>query len=268
MTLLEIVVLAILQGLTEFLPISSSGHLILVPAFLGWSDQGIAFDVAVHFGTLSAVVWFFRDEVRKLFAGFFMQLSDARTEDHRRFALLAWLIVVGTLPVGIAGLLLRDWIGAELRAPIIIAATTAGFGVALWLAERLGVRRRGEADLRVSDALLIGIAQALALVPGTSRSGITMTAGMMLGLRPAAAARFSFLLSIPVILLAALLELTKLLGTDAPTDWRALAIGTALSAFVAYLTIKYFLKFLDRIGMLPFMVYRLALAAVIVAVLA
>ena len=267
MTLLEIIVLAILQGLTEFLPISSSGHLILVPALLGWPDQGIAFDVAVHFGTLSAVMWFFRAEVRGLLAGFFTQLSSTRSEDNRRFALLAWLIIIGTVPVGLAGILLRDWIAAELRAPLIIAATTAGFGIALWLAERLGVRRRGESDLRVADALLIGIAQALALVPGTSRSGITMTAGMMLGLRPAAAARFSFLLSIPVILLAALLELAKLLGTDVPTDWTALALGTLLSATVAYLTIKYFLKFLDRIGMLPFMLYRLALAFVIVVVL-
>ena len=244
MTLLEIVVLAILQGLTEFLPISSSGHLILVPALLGWPDQGIAFDVAVHFGTLSAVMWFFRAEVRGLLAGFFTQLSSTRSEDNRRFALLAWLIIVGTVPVGLAGILLRDWIAAELRAPLIIAATTAGFGIALWLAERLGVRRRGESDLRVADALLIGIAQALALVPGTSRSGITMT-----------------------ILLAALLELAKLLGTDVPTDWMALALGTLLSATVAYLTIKYFLKFLDRIGMLPFMLYRLALAFVIVVVL-
>ncbi|MEM7765464.1 MAG: undecaprenyl-diphosphate phosphatase [Pseudomonadota bacterium] len=266
MNWLEVIVLAIVQGLTEFLPISSSGHLILAPAFLGWGDQGLAFDVAVHVGTLLAVVWYFRDDIGRMLVAFFTprrSRSTAASQDAR----LAWLIIIATIPVGLAGLGLRDFIEASMRSPAVIAATTAGFGVLLYVAERLGPSRRTVPDMRWWDAILIGFAQACALVPGTSRSGVTMTAGMAMGLTAEAAARFSFLLSIPVIVLAGGLETLKLVESDAPTAWGTLLVGAALSAAVAYLTIKYFLKFISRIGMLPFMLYRLALAALIVYVL-
>lgn len=267
MTLLQVIVLAIVQGMTEFLPISSSGHLVLAPALLGWDDQGLAFDVAVHVGTLAAVVWYFREELAHMTAAFLTQWSPGADAARRADARLAWFIVIGTVPVGLAGVLGKDFIETQLRSPAIIAATTAGFGVLLWVANVLGRRERDIARLTLADAVIIGLAQALALVPGTSRSGITMTAGFALNLTPEAAARFSFLLSIPVIVLAGGVTTLDLLGTPGAVDWLALVIGTLLSAVVAYLTIAFFLRFVARIGMLPFMAYRLALAAVIVYLL-
>lgn len=268
MTWLEIVVLAIVQGMTEFLPVSSSGHLILAPALLGWSDQGLAFDVAVHVGTLAAVVLYFRDDLTRMTVAFLGQFSAAQDAAARVDARLAWYLIAATIPVGIVGIVFRDAIEAHLRSPVIIAATTAGFGVLLYLADRMGAHRRSVDEMRLRDAVLVGIAQAAALVPGTSRSGVTMTMGMMLGLTAKAAARFSFLLSIPVIVLAGGLEALKLVKDDAAVDWSALVLGSVLSAIVAYLTIKYFLKFIANIGMLPFMLYRFALAAVILLALA
>ncbi|MEN7342771.1 MAG: undecaprenyl-diphosphate phosphatase [Pseudomonadota bacterium] len=263
MSLIEIIVLAIVQGLTEFLPISSSGHLILAPAFLGWGDQGLAFDVAVHVGTLAAVVWFFRDDIWQMIRAFFRQTQSDLSDVDRQHARLAWFIIAATIPVGIVGIVFRDFIEAYLRSPAVIAATTAGFGVLLYLAERFGRSTRALANMRVSDAVAIGVAQALALIPGTSRSGVTMTAGLAMGLDVKSAARFSFLLSIPVIVLAGGLEAIKLVESGVSVDWRTLIIGAAFSAVVAYLTIRFFLKFISSIGMLPFMIYRLALAALI-----
>lgn len=267
MSIVEIVVLAIVQGLTEFLPISSSGHLILAPAFLGWGDQGLAFDVAVHVGTLVAVVWFFRADIAAMLDGFFSQWKRDVTPVQKSQARLAWFIVLATIPVGIVGIMFRDFIETSLRSPAVIAATTAGFGVLLYLADRFGRSSRDVGDMRVTDALVVGVAQAFALIPGTSRSGVTMTAALAMGLSATAAARFSFLLSIPVIVLAGGLEALKLAKSGLAVDWSTLVIGAVLSAVVAYLTIKYFLKFISRIGMLPFMLYRLALAGLIVYVL-
>lgn len=263
MTLLELVVLAVVQGLTEFLPISSSGHLILAPALLGWSAHSLAFDVAVHFGTLAAVLWYFRADLAGMTRALGRQLGGTDTPHGR----LALAVIAGTVPVVVAGFLGRDWIEASLRTPAIIAAATAGFGILLWLADRYGRRRRDEFTLGLAGALAIGLAQVLALVPGTSRSGITMTAGLGLGLTREAAARFSFLLSIPVIAAAAALESAKLSRAEAPVDWLGLALAAGLSAVIAYLTIRYFLRLIGRVGMLPFAIYRVLLAAVVVYVL-
>ncbi|MEM9172782.1 MAG: undecaprenyl-diphosphate phosphatase [Pseudomonadota bacterium] len=267
MTWLEIIVLAIVQGMTEFLPISSSGHLILVPALAGWSDQGIAFDVAVHVGTLAAVVWFFRDDIARMVQAFIGQWRAERTALEVQDARLAWYLILATIPVGLVGLLARDLVEAYLRSPLIIAVTTAGFGVLLFLADRYGSKLRTLSEMHRRDAFLVGCAQVMALIPGTSRSGITMTMAMTLGLTPQAAARFSFLMSIPVITLAGTVMVLKLLGSPGAVDWRALIVGTMLSGIVAYLTITFFLRIIAGIGMLPFMIYRLLLAAVIVIVL-
>ncbi|MEO0575729.1 MAG: undecaprenyl-diphosphate phosphatase [Pseudomonadota bacterium] len=267
MSWLEIVVLAIVQGMTEFLPVSSSGHLILAPALLGWSDQGLAFDVAVHVGTLAAVVLYFRDDLTRMTVAFFGQFSTAQSDAARVDARLAGYLIAATIPAGIVGIVFRDAIEMYLRSPVIIAATTAGFGVLLYLADRFGAQRRTVEQMTWRDAVLVGIAQAAALVPGTSRSGVTMTMGMMLGLSAKAAARFSFLLSIPVIVLAGGLEALKLVKDEAAVDWSALLLGSVLSAVVAYLTIKFFLKFIANIGMLPFMLYRFGLAVVILLAL-
>ena len=256
MDFIQIFILSLIQGVSEFLPISSSAHLILVPILTDWQDQGLAFDVAVHVGTLSAVVaYFYKDIIRILTAWFRSFFGGGLNADAK----LAWAIGLGTIPVGLAGLLFKDYIEAYLRSPLVIATTTIVFGILLWLADRTGDRLRSEYDIRWLDVLLIGISQALALIPGTSRSGATMTMALFLGFTRQAAARFSFLLSIPVILLAGGLLTKDLMESTAPVDWAALTLGIVLSAVSAWLCIHYFLKFLSSIGMLPFVIYRLAL---------
>ena len=256
MDILQIFVLAIVQGITEFLPVSSSAHLILVPILTGWQDQGLAFDVAVHIGTLSAVIFYFRLEIIGMLGAWFKSLATFKqTPDSQ----LAWAIGLGTIPVGLAGLLFKDVIEAHLRSPLVIATTTIVFGLLLWLADRVGDRLRSEYDMRWVDVLLIGLSQALALIPGTSRSGITMTIALMLGFTREAAARFSFLLSIPVILLAGGLLIKDLAESGVPVDWVALILGAVLSGLSAWTCIHYFLKFLSQLGMLPFVIYRMAL---------
>lgn len=259
MTLIQIIVLAVVQGLTEFLPISSSAHLILVPVISDWPDQGLAFDVAVHVGTLSAVAWYFRHDVTTMTKDWTLSCLQRKTVGDSR---LAWAVLIGTIPVGAAGLLLHDFVDTVLRSPLVIAWATIGFGLLLWWADVQGKRQRSEHQLSWKDIIIVGLAQVLALIPGTSRSGITMTAGLMLGLTRSASARFSFLLSIPVILLAGGYKSLKLFQAG-NVDWMAIVIGTALSAITAYLCIKVFLSVLERMGMLPFVIYRLLLGAVL-----
>ena len=254
--------LAILQGLTEFLPISSTAHLILVPVIAAWPDQGRAFDVALHVGILVAVVSYFRSEVGAMAIGWWRSVSRRETSPEGR---LAWLVMVGTIPVGLCGLALTAYDGAALRAAGVIAGATIGFALLLWWADRRGTRVRSEYSLRLRDVLLIGGAQAFALIPGTSRSGVTMTAGLALGLTRNAAARFSFLLAIPVIALAGGLESVQALRAPDSIDWAAFALGAAVSGGCAYATIHFFLRLLDRIGLLPFVIYRLVLGVVLLA---
>jgi undecaprenyl-diphosphatase len=257
---LHAIYLAILQGFTEFLPISSSGHLILLPNLAGWADQGLAFDVAVHVGSLIAVVTYFRHELRAMTADWFRSVALRKQVGESR---LAWAVIWGTIPVGLAGLLLDDLIEANLRSPMVIAVTTIGFGALLWIADVQGRRERTEHTLNWRDVLVIGVAQAIALIPGTSRSGITMTAGLMMGLTREASARFSFLLSVPVIVLAGGYQTYKLTKQPEQVDWQVLSIGIVASAITAYLCIHVFLKLLERIGMLPFVIYRFILGAVL-----
>jgi undecaprenyl-diphosphatase len=250
--------LALLQGLTEFLPISSSAHLILLPRLLHWTDQGLAFDVAVHLGTLSAVVVYFRHDVLRLFTAWLQSVIQRRVDADAR---LAWLVLLGTVPVVVGGLLLHDFVETALRSPLVIAAATIGFGLLLGWSDWYGKQQRDEHSLRIGDAVLIGLAQAVALIPGTSRSGITMTAALALGLTRSAAARFSFLLSIPVIAMAGVYETGTLIEQAAPVDWKALLIGIAVSGVSAWLCIHLFMKLIERTGMWPFVVYRLLLGA-------
>ncbi len=260
MDILQIVILALVQGLTEFLPISSSAHLILVPVLTDWPDQGLAFDVAVHAGTLTAVVLYFRRELARMLVEWFASFRGRVTPDAR----LAWAVLIGTVPVGLAGLVFKDVIETQFRSPMVIAAATIVFGVLLWVADISGRRSRNEYALALLDVLVIGLAQALALIPGTSRSGITITAGLMLGLNREAAARFSFLLSIPVIFLAGSLETLDYLSEASIQDATPLLTGALISAVSAYACIHYFLKLLERIGMLPFVAYRLLLGVILV----
>ena len=253
---LQAIYLALLQGLTEFLPISSSAHLILLPKMLGWEDQGLAFDVAVHVGTLAAVVAYFRHDVTRLLLAW---LQSCVRRQLTPDAQLAWFVILGTLPVAVAGLLLHDVIEVYLRSPLVIALATIGFGLLLGLSDWRGRQVRSEAGLKFSDVVWIGLAQVLALIPGTSRSGITMTAALALGLTRSAAARFSFLLSIPVILMAGSYESLQLVQQAEPVAWGPIALGTGVAAISAYLCIHFFMQLIDRVGMLPFVVYRLLL---------
>lgn len=257
MDFLQIVVLAIVQGLTEFLPVSSSAHLILVPVITGWQDQGLAFDVAVHVGTLSAVVLYFRKEIIQMFQSWLRSVTGKGFDNDAK---LAWAVLFGTIPVGLSGLLFKDFISEHLREPVVIASSTLVFGLLLWFADAKGRRIRDEYTINWKDVLVIGCAQALALIPGTSRSGATMTAALIMGLSRQAAARFSFLLSIPVIVLAGGLETKDYLEQASITDMQPLMLGALLSGVSAYFCIHYFLKLLERIGMMPFVIYRIILA--------
>ncbi len=264
MSTLEIVILALIQGLTEFLPISSSAHLILPSAILGWDNQGLAFDVAVHVGSLAAVMIYFREELVRLAIGWGQSVSGHKQSDE---GYLAWWVILATIPAIACGFTFKDYIELYLRAPEVIAATTICFGLLLWYADRTGRRLLSEQQMGWRRALIIGLSQALALIPGTSRSGITMTTGLMAGLTREAAARFSFLLSIPVIAGAGVLLTLDLLENPAQVDWRALFWGTLLSFFAAYTCISLFLTWISRIGMGPFVLYRLALGFVLIGII-
>jgi undecaprenyl-diphosphatase len=258
---LQVFWLAIIQGITEFLPVSSSGHLILMPQLFDWPDQGLAFDVAVHVGTLLAVVIYFRQDILMMSRDWTLSLVYRRPTSNSR---LAWMIIFGTLPAVFFGFWINNSIEEALRNPILIAATTIGFGALLWWSDVKGKRERDEHTLSYKDIAIIGFAQALALIPGTSRSGITITAGLLIGLTRNAAARLSFLLSIPLILGAGLLKLNDLLKSELPVHWDIL-IGGALIAFVsAYLVIALFLKWINQIGMAPFAWYRFALGLLLI----
>ena len=253
--------LAIVQGLTEFLPISSSAHLILVPELLGWPANGLAFDVAVHIGTLLAVVAFLKKEIAQIVPAW---LGGWRAFSWSNDGMLGWLVVIATIPVGIVGLLAGDYIELNLRTSLLIAATTLLFGLLLGWADKGASSNTGQLNsLSIKHTVLVGAAQALALIPGTSRSGITMTALLALGYSRNAAARFSFLMAIPAIALPGLLKTNELLGSDRVVAWDTLGIGVVVSAIVAFLTMRWFIGLIERVGMKPFVIYRVLLAVAI-----
>lgn len=256
------VILALIQGLTEFLPISSSAHLILPSQLLGWQDQGLAFDVGVHVGTLVAVIYYFRREVLQISVASVAALGGRRSPEGK----LGWLVVLATIPAVIFGGLFGDLVDEYGRSILVIAGTTLIFGVLLGWADLKGKRVRKTDTLGVKDALTIGLAQAVALIPGTSRSGITITAALMLGFDRQSAARFSFLMSIPVIVAAGSLKTLELIQSDVEAHWIMIGSGAVLAALSAFACIYLFLKWLDRIGMMPFVIYRLMLGFVLLGV--
>jgi len=258
MSIIEIIVLALIQGLTEFLPISSSAHLILPSQILGWEDQGLAFDVAVHVGTLVAVVIYFRKEVVDILGAWFKSFGQQGASDDSK---LGWWIIIGTIPAAVLGLAFKDLIELYLRSAWVIAVTTIVFGLLLWYADVKGKQTKTIYQLNWKSALMIGMAQAMAMIPGTSRSGITMTAGLMLGMNKQSAARFSFLLAIPVISMMGLYYTAELALGDEVVDWTTLILGAGLSFISAYACIFLFLKIIERMGMMPFVIYRLLLGA-------
>ncbi len=259
---IQVVVLALVQGLTEFLPVSSSAHLILIPELLGWQDQGLGFDIAVHIGTLFAVILYFKQDLGKMTADFFQSFTNNKPLSVS--ARIGWGIGFATIPVGLTGLMGRHFIEEHLRSPFVIALTTILFGLLLWYSEKRGKQQRSLDTLHWQDVGIIGIFQALSLIPGASRSGVTLSAGLLRGLTRAASARFSFLLSIPVILLAGSLELFSVLNSDIKVDWMALGVGAIISGLSGYGCIHYFLKLLDKVGLFPFVLYRLLLGVYLI----
>lgn len=263
MTLLQIVVLALVQGITEFLPISSSGHLVLVPVVADWPDQGLALDVAVHVGTLGAVVIYFWRDVALMLGGLWRTLMGRRDPGARLF----WQIAAATVPVVIAGLALRTLLGdAYFRSIAVIGWTMLLFGVVLWLADRLSMTVKRLEHMAFSEAMVIGLAQVLALIPGTSRSGITMTAARALGYERADAARFSLLLSIPTILAAGLLAGLDIYRSGDTALTEAALLAAALAFVSALVAIALMMAWLRRASFTPFVIYRVVLGVVLLAV--
>jgi undecaprenyl-diphosphatase len=261
MDLIQIVALGIIQGLTEFLPVSSSAHLVLISIVMGWKDQGLLMDVAAHAGSLVAVMVYFRKELREMLRA----MLNSNAQENQETLHLISAIVVATIPIVMTGLLMADFIEQYLRSAHVIAITTILFALVLAYADRTAKELHNEYKLCWKGILFIGFAQIFALIPGTSRSGVTMTAGLMMGLSKVAAARFSFLLSMPTILAAITYKSMQLMSTQLDMDIGA-ALGVfALSGIVAYLCIEAFIRLVNIIGMMPFVIYRLILGVLLLA---
>jgi undecaprenyl-diphosphatase len=270
MEMLAAAILGIVQGLTEFLPVSSTAHLILVPWFLGWKYEGLTFDVALHVGTAVAVLTFFFCDWIRLAREMLLGFKEGKllgNADRR----LAWFLVVGTLPALVAGLALEEMIEKHLRSPLIIVFTLAALGALLLFAERRGRHTRTIENLTWADSLSIGFSQAIALIPGVSRSGITMTTAMLRNSTRTSAARFSFLLSTPVILGAGILKALRLVdalqhpipGAAETIRWSVMGVGFLCAAVSGFLCIRFFLRYLQTKSFMPFVIYRFLLAGLV-----
>jgi undecaprenyl-diphosphatase len=276
MSLLEAVVLGVIQGLTEFLPISSTAHLCVVPQLLGWKDPGAAFTAVIQLGTLVAVLLYFRSDIARLLSAFLTDVKSFRYGTSHD-AKLAWMIAAGTIPIVILGLTFKDQIKGPLRQIQWIAVTSIAFALVLGCAEVMTARRdqsgrlgRDLATIGWRDALFIGLFQAFALIPGASRSGVTITAGLFAGLSRTTAARFSFLLSLPSVFAAGVYELWKdrqeILSS--PDDAAALVVASVVSGLVGYASIAFLLGYLKRHSTWVFIVYRLVLGGALLALVA
>lgn len=257
--------LAFIQGVTEFLPISSSAHLLLPSLLFDWPDQGLNFDVAVHVGSLGAVILYFWQDLMRLALAWMQSLLTRSASTESR---LAWLLILASMPAGVAGILFNDYVENYARALGVIATTSILFGALLYWADLRGSKQAHVDMLTWRGALAIGCAQMLALIPGTSRSGVTMMAALFCGLTREAAARFSFLLSIPIILATGLLKGVAMASGDlASTDWGMLLYAIVLSGLVAYACIHYFLRLISKMGYLPFVIYRVFLGMLLFGIL-
>jgi undecaprenyl-diphosphatase len=267
MSVLEAIVLGVVQGLTEFLPISSSAHLRIVPAFAGWEDPGAAFTAVTQLGTIAAVLLYFRHDLRRIAVAWGASIVR-RDRRHGPDARLGWIIVLGTIPIGLFGLVFKDQIESGARSLYLIGSTLIALGLVLLLAERVGTRQRGVESIGLRDGLAIGVAQAAALVPGVSRSGATITAGLFLGLEREAAARFSFLLSVPAIVLSGSFELGSIGSGEHDVGVVALVVATAFAFVVGYASIAFLLRFLANHSTVVFVAYRIALGAAVLTLAA
>jgi undecaprenyl-diphosphatase len=263
---LEAIVLGIVQGLTEFLPISSTGHLRIVPAFLGWEDPGAAFTAVTQLGTMAAVLLYFRHDLIRITRAWLRSLRD-RPVRRELDARLGWYIVLGTIPIGIFGVLFKDQIETGARDLYLIGTALIVLGLVLLVAEKVSTRSRSIEQIEARDGLVVGFAQALALIPGVSRSGATITAGLFLGLDRPSAARFSFLLSVPAVVLSGVFELGSILSGEEGQHVSTgnLVIATVLAFVTGYAAIAWLLRFLSTHSTIVFVVYRVALGVVVLA---
>jgi undecaprenyl-diphosphatase len=266
MSTLEAIVLGIVQGLTEFLPISSTGHLRIVPAFLGWEDPGAAFTAVTQLGTMAAVLLYFREDLIRIARAWLGSLGD-RAKRRDLDARIGWYIVLGTVPIGVFGVLFKDQIETGARDLYVIGTALIVLGLVLAAAERVSTRDRGIEQIQTRDGFWVGIAQALALVPGVSRSGATITAGLFLGLDRAAAARFSFLLSVPAVVLSGLFELSSIIEGEEGEHVGAgpLVVATFMAFVFGYASIAFLLRFLASHSTMVFVAYRVMLGVVVLA---
>ena len=264
MSWFEAVILGVVQGLTEFLPISSTGHLRIVPAFLGWEDPGAAFTAIVQLGTMAAVLIYFRRELWRIVVTW---LASLRRPELRSSldARMGWYVIIGTVPIAVLGLIFSNQIETTARSLYLIGTMLIVFGLVMWLVDRGSRRVRDEGDVARRDAIVVGLAQALALIPGVSRSGATITAGLLMGLKREAAARFSFLLSVPAIVLSGLYEFAKVLTGEESTDvaYSELAIATLVAFVVGYASIAFLLRYLASHSLAVFVWYRILLGALV-----
>jgi undecaprenyl-diphosphatase len=259
---LEAVILGIVQGLTEFLPISSSAHLRITAAFAGWDDPGAAFTAVSQLGTETAVVIYFRKKIGRLFAGFFRSLRRPSTWRDDPDSRMAWLVIIGTIPIAVLGLLFQEDIEHAFRDLRLIATTLIVFGILLGVVDFMMQRGRTLDHLTVPHGIGYGFAQALALIPGVSRSGGTITAGRLLGYKREEATEYAFLLAVPAVFASGLYKLTDIGGSDAPS-WGPTVIGTLVAFLVGYAVIAWLMKYISTHSYLPFVLYRIALGVLL-----
>lgn len=262
---LEAIVLGITQGLTEFLPISSTAHLLILSQLFGWSDPGAAYSAVVQIGTEVAVLIYFRREIGEIVGTWARSLGDASLRRDPR-ARMGWLIIIGTIPVAVLGILFKDQIETIARNLYLVAAMLIIFGIVLALADSLGARRKTEQQITVRDGFVYGLAQALALIPGVSRSGATISAGLAMGYTRAAAARYAFLLAVPAVLASGLFEARKI--GSSTVAWGPTILSTLIAFVVGYLVIAWLLKWLMTRSYLPFVIYRIVVGLVVLVLLA
>jgi undecaprenyl-diphosphatase len=264
MDLLQAFILGLVQGLGEFLPISSSGHLVITHWLFGTEAGSLGFDVALHWGTLLAVVAYFWEDAWLIVRGFFHSLMPStRDIENNIYQKLSWLIIIASIPGAVIGLLLEKYLETVFRNPLLVAINLAVFGLVIWAVDRIGKKEKNLDRIKWYDALVVGFSQALAIIPGISRSGSTIAAGLLRGFKRADAARFSFLMSIPIIFGAGLL---KMKDFTAGASFVELAIGFLTSAFFGFLSIKYLLRYLAKHDFKVFVWYRLIAAALILVI--
>lgn len=269
MSILEAIVLGIVQGLTEFLPISSSGHLFIVPAIMGWPDPGAAFTAVIQLGTMAAVVVYFRADLWRILRAWTLGvIGRAQSEQDRFDARMGWYLALGTVPIVIFGVAFKDQIETGARSLYLAGAMLIGFGAVMAAADIFAKHVRPLASIRPPDAVVIGLAQSLALIPGVSRSGATITFGLFRGFSRRDAARFSFLLSVPAVVLSGIYELKDAVGGETGVSLAVLAVSTIVSFVVGYWSIAFLLKWLGTHSLKIFVLYRFALGALVIGLAA